>query len=516
MQSFPGLIPLTDKGAKSSPKRLNASELIELVLDPGSFISWDHAFADPVGALHKYVAELNEARSISGVDEAVLTGEGYLKGRRVAIVVGEFGFLGGSIGVSAATRIVDAFERATREHLPLLAAPVSGGTRMQEGTLAFMQMVGITAAVVAHKSAGLPYLVYLRHPTTGGVLASWGSLGHVTVAEPGALIGFLGPRVYEALHGEPFPKGVQTSENLFAHGLVDAVLAPERLAELTYRALTVLAPDRSTFRSVANLEKEPLGEHTAWESILLTRASNRPGIRSLLLYGANNVLPLHGTGEGEAQPSMLLALARFGSAPCILLAQDRVNSDRPLGPAGLREARRGMKLAAELKIPLVTVIDTPGAALSKESEEGGLAGEIARSLADQISLDAPTLCLLLGQGGGGGALAILPADRVIAAEHGWLSPLPPEGASVIVHRTTEFAAQMATEQGVRARDLLAVGIVDRIVAERPDAAREPEEFAKRLSQLLEHELISLMELDPVARLAKRLAKYRSLGRNETV
>jgi acetyl-CoA carboxylase alpha subunit len=171
-----------------------------------------------------------------------------------------------------------------------------------------------------------------------------------------------------------------------------------------------------------------------------------------------------------------------------------------------------MKLASELKIPLVTVIDTPGAALSKESEEGGLAGEIARSLADQISLDAPTLCVLLGQGGGGGALAILPADRVIAAEHGWLSPLPPEGASVIVYRTTEFAAQMAAEQGVRAKELLAAGIVDRIVAERPDAASEPEEFAKRLAQLLEYELIALIETDPAERLAKRLARYRNLGR----
>ena len=89
---------------------------------------------------------------------------------------------------------------------------------MQEGTAAFVQMVRISAAVAAHKAAGLPYLVYLRHPTTGGVMASWGSLGHITVAEPGALVGFLGPRVYEALYGEPFPEGVQTAENLYAHG----------------------------------------------------------------------------------------------------------------------------------------------------------------------------------------------------------------------------------------------------------------------------------------------------------
>ena len=99
---------------------------------------------------------------------------------------------------------------------------------MQEGTPAFVQMVRISQAVAAHKAAGLPYLVYLRHPTTGGVMASWGSLGHVTVAEPGALVGFLGPRVYEALYGKPFPEGVQTAENLYAHGIIDAVVAARR------------------------------------------------------------------------------------------------------------------------------------------------------------------------------------------------------------------------------------------------------------------------------------------------
>ena len=159
----------------------------------------------------------------------------------MAVVAGEFGFLAGSIGVAAAERLIAAVERATEEGLPLLAAPVSGGTRMQEGTVAFLQMIGITAAIARHKEAGLPYLVYLRNPTFGGVLASWGSLGHVTIAEPGASIGFLGPRVYEALYGEPFPEGVQTAENLAERGLIDAVVPHEEIADVADRALRVLA-----------------------------------------------------------------------------------------------------------------------------------------------------------------------------------------------------------------------------------------------------------------------------------
>ena len=196
------------------------------------------------GISEAYAAELVAAAERSGVDESVVTGEGRLRGRRVAVVAGEFGFLAGSIGRAAADRLVTAVERATREGLPLLAAPVSGGTRMQEGTPAFVQMVRISQVVAAHKSAGLPYLVYLRHPTTGGVMASWGSLGHVTVAEPGALVGFLGPRVYEALYGRPFPEGVQTAENLYAHGIIDAVIAPDEIADILDRALAVLHAPR--------------------------------------------------------------------------------------------------------------------------------------------------------------------------------------------------------------------------------------------------------------------------------
>jgi acetyl-CoA carboxylase carboxyl transferase subunit beta len=190
-------------------------------------------------------------------------------------------------------------------------------------------------------------------------------------------------------------------------------------------------------------------------------------VRRLLKYAASDVVPLNGTGQGETDPGLLIALASFGGSPCVFLGQDRrEQSSRPMGPGALREARRGMRLAVEFGLPLVTAIDTPGAALSAAAEEGGLAGEIARCLADLVTLPAPTLCLMLGEGNGGGALALLPADRVVAAEHAWLSPLPPEGASAIVHRDTAHAPDMARAQHVRAVDLRERGIVDRIARYR--------------------------------------------------
>ncbi len=185
---------------------MTAADLLAALLDAGTYRSWDAPPLD-VRPGPGYAAELARARAATGADESVLTGEGLLGGHRVAVAVSEFGFLGGSIGVAAAERLTGAVERATAAGLPLIAAPASGGTRMQEGAVAFLQMAKITAAVAAHKAAGLPYLVYLRHPTTGGVFASWASVGHLTLAEPGALIGFLGPRVYAALAGAPIPAG---------------------------------------------------------------------------------------------------------------------------------------------------------------------------------------------------------------------------------------------------------------------------------------------------------------------
>lgn len=494
--------------------RLSARDLLALVLDTGSWSPWDEEPVD-VEPGPEYAAELAAAAERSGVDEAIVSGEGLLRGRRVAVVAGEFAFLAGSIGVATADRLTRAVERATREGLPLLAAPVSGGTRMQEGTVAFLQMVRITAAVTAHKAAGLPYLVYLRNPTTGGVLASWGSLGHVTVAEPGALIGFLGPRVYEALHGRPFPEGVQRAENLFAHGIVDAVLEPERVADVLDRALTVLTAPRTPDVPPlpADLDAD-LAELPAWDSVLASRRKERPGIRRLLRYAARDVVPLSGTGAGELDPGLLLALARFGEVPCVVLGQDRrgQTEERPMGPAALREAQRGMRLARELRLPLVTVIDTPGAALSKEAEEGGMAGEIARCLAELVELRAPTLSVLLGPGTGGGALALVPADRTVAAQHAWLSPLPPEGASAIVHRDTSRAPEMAQAQGVRSSDLRHAGLVDLVVPERPDAATEPEAFCLRMGAVLHHELAALLAVPDEERMAARRARFARFGR----
>lgn len=478
--------------------RVDARALIAEVLDPGSFRSWD----EPVyrrDVSEGYREELERAAQSSGVDEAVLTGGGTVDGHPVAVMVGEFGFLGGSIGTSAADRICAAVRRATREGLPLLAAPVSGGTRMQEGTRAFVQMIPISATILAHRQAGLPYLVYLRHPTTGGVYASWGSMGHVTVGEPGALIGFLGPRVYEALHGEPFPPGVQLAENLQRHGLIDAVLDHTRLRRFIIDVLVIAGS-----RSGEPVAVRPVSGATTADDWLLverSRLSTRPGLRSVLRHGADLVVPLNGSGRGEWDPALQLALARFGGYGAVVLGQDRraVEEAAALGPGALRTAARGIQLARELRLPIVTVIDTPGAALSPEAENGGLAGEIGRTMTALLDADVPVVSVILGQGTGGAALALLPADIVLAAENGWLAPLPPEGASAIVSRTPVNAPDTARRQRIGSWRLHDDGIADEVIPERGDAF--PADVGAAIARALAE--LDGADLDDAGRAARR-------------
>lgn len=184
--------PTSSSPSIPQPERLSAHDLIHDILDTDSWDSWDTK-PDYGEVSDDYAASLARAREKSGVDEAVITGAGTIDGHRVTVVASEFSFLGGSIGAATSRRIIDAIHRATAESLPLLISPASGGTRMQEGTPAFALMISITAAIHRHKDQHLPYLVYLRHPTTGGAMASWGSAGHLTFAQPGATLGFLGP-----------------------------------------------------------------------------------------------------------------------------------------------------------------------------------------------------------------------------------------------------------------------------------------------------------------------------------
>ncbi|MPZ72093.1 MAG: acetyl-CoA carboxyl transferase [Nitriliruptorales bacterium] len=489
--------------------------MIDLVADPGTFEPWDSDVVsnDPL-AFHdtmSYRTRLLQAERHSGSSEAIVAGRASVQGRAVVLIAGEFSFLGGTLGVAAAERVIRAFDRATESRLPVVAMPVSGGTRMQEGAAGFIQMAGCAAAVQRLRDAGLLYVVYLRNPTTGGVLGSWASLAHVRLAEPGALIGLTGPRVVRAVTGHPLPAGVQTAENLGRRGLLDEIVRPSRLRERLGHILDAADPRPGEWQ--APMGPEVLGDDAdvaGWDAVVESRRAGRPGVADVLRQCGADVVRLRGDGAGNDDENCIVGMGRVCGIAAMVLAQRRNDGGgargASIGAVGYRQYRRAIALADELGLPLVGVIDTRGAAMTPHDEEGGVAAMIAACLGALSVVRTPTLSVLLGEGSGGGALALLPADRVVAAEHGWLAPISPEGASAILYRTTERAADVAGAQRISSTDLRRLGIVDTVVPDGDGA------MAPRIAAVIGDELRRLAERDDEERLDARRRRYRTVAR----
>ena len=409
----------------------------------------------------EYAASLERAAARSGSDEAVQVIFATVDGHRVVVIGGDFGFLAGSVGQSAADRVVAGYQAATAESLPVITLPTSGGTRMQEGTAAFFRMTDIAWAAQQHRATGAVRIGWLRNPTTGGVMATWGSYADITAAEPGALLGFLGPRVYEALYGREFPP-VQNAENLARTGVIDAVVPLAHLRDWAARILAVTNGADRPEPVPSAAEPQPVD---SWEAITRTRQQDRPGPPAVLDLLTDRT-DLRGTARGEAGSGVQVSMGRLRGRRVVVVAQTR----QEVTPQDLRVAQRGLALADRWGLPVVTLVDTPGGELSAAAEESAMAGEIARTLEAMAGLRVPSVSCVMGQGCGGAALALVPAGFIICMENGWVSPLPPEGASVISHRTPDKAADMARAQGVGALALLDADVVDLVAGEGEDVA----------------------------------------------
>jgi len=224
--------------------RLSATERIELLLDDGSFKERDAGLisGDPLGFVDSkpYPDRLEASRLRSGLPEAAIWGIGRIEGHPVAIGLFDFRFMGGSMGSVVGEKIARCFEGALAERIPAIVVSASGGARMQEGTVSLLQLAKTTAALQRLNEAGVPFISILTDPTTGGVLASFASLGDVILAEPRALIGFAGARVASGTVGEDLPEGFQSAERLLDHGFVDAVVPRSQLRVTVARLIRLL------------------------------------------------------------------------------------------------------------------------------------------------------------------------------------------------------------------------------------------------------------------------------------
>jgi len=393
--------------------------------------------------------------------ESVRTGLIEVHGVRCALVEVRFEHFGGSMGTVAGEKVVRAFLRATDDRLPVLGVIATGGARMQEGMLSLVQMARTASAVSAHAAAGLLSLGVFRSPTTGGVFASWGSLLDIRAAEPGATIGFGGPRVVAQVTGSLPPATSHRAESAYQAGLVDAILGPEEQPLWAAAALSGAArplvppPGRPCIPS----SPRPLPS-SAWEVVTQVRDRARPSGLEWAAALCSSWVDLHGS-----DPVIRAGLAVIGGQRVVVILMDR-HAEGRLGrptPAGFRLAQRALRLADRLGLPVVTLVDTPGAEPGPEAEADGIAGEIARTLQSMAELRSRSVCLCVGEGGSGGAMALAHTDRLLLLEGAVFSVIAPEGASAILWRDASRAPEAASLLRLTSQDLRELALVDGVL-----------------------------------------------------
>lgn len=466
-------------------------------------------------------AEAGEVREVGGDDAGVGRAGGQTGGRVgveavrtgrtqwYAFVENRFDVHGGTMGAAVGEKVVRAYDRSRKLALPMVVVTRTGGARVQEGMVALVQLPRTVAAAQRHAAAGLLSLAVYGSPTTGGVFVSYASTVDVRAAHPQATIGFAGPRVAEEALGASLPPGSHTAGALYEHGLLDALVDAGKEAEWVEAALGLRDRPLPT-RPLPAVEDPGVGG--AWGEVLRARAPGRPTGVDRAARLCRSWLELRG-----GDPSVRAGLATLGSADghdgsrgvgglgpvgeaaggrgssrtagsgetgglrsaepagdvaetsgrrrCVVVATDRYyGAGRPT-PAGYRLAQRAVELAGRLGLPVVTLVDTPGADPSTEAEAEGVGVEMARTFAAFAACPTPVVSVCVGEGGSGGALALSFGDRLLMCEHAIFSVIGPEGAAEILERDAGRAPDVAERLRLTAGDLVELGVADSVIGE---------------------------------------------------
>jgi len=465
------------------------------------------AIDDPLG-FPGYPEKLAAVR-VGGDAHAVDVGLLTLGEVEVVAARGRFDVLAGSMGRTHGSYIAAAMAYARRRRLPFVALTSSGGARMQEGMLSLVQMARAAEGIRALREAGVPTLTHLGNPSTGGVFASYASLADVVLADPDATVGFAGPRVAEAVTGAPVGPDSHNGRAAFASGLVDGIATPDeapgRLA--TWAALLHPAHRHGPLPTVRRTEHATV-DLDAIDVVRRTRAAGRPSARTLLAQVFDASVELSGDRAGGVDTVAVAAVARLGGRSLVVVGFDRDATGRHgrrgmPGPTAFRTVQRALALARRHALPVVALIDTPGADPSPASESAGVAGAIAETFVATLSVDAPTIGVVTGEGGSGGALALGASDRLLIQDDAFFSVISPEGAAIILHRDAGRADDVVGHLRLRANDLAGLGIADGVLPGPTTAGP-----AVAAAALRERIVTTLGELDVERdRLERRRARY---------
>ena len=468
--------------------RVRTKNRIRMVCDRGSFTPWfeEMDICNPLD-FPGYEEKLADVKEKTGLHEAVTVGMGEIYGEKVCLGICDARFLMSSMGHVVGEKIALMVERATEEKLPVVIFCCSGGARMQEGIVSLMQMAKTSAALKKHADAGLLYVTVLTDPTTGGVTASFAMLGDIILAEPGALIGFAGPRVIEQTIGQKLPKGFQRAEFLLEHGFVDEIVERDDLKKTLYQILKShrVSLNNDNFAGfTVQVEKAHPSEiskerqaktriKTPWQKVKEARSLERPSALTYIDLIFDDFMELHGDRCFGDDKAIVGGIATLYGQPVTVIGVQKGNdvkecSYRNYGmtsPEGYRKALRLMKQAEKFHRPIICFINTSGAYPGMEAEERGQGEAIARNLFEMAGLKVPVLSIVIGEGGSGGALGLAVANEVWMLENSTYSILSPEGFASILWKDGKRAEEAAGVMGITAEDLYRLHVIEKIIPE---------------------------------------------------
>jgi len=510
--------------------RISAKERLSMIVDAGSFEEWatdletENYLDDDT-----YCETLEKAKKKTGLKEAVIIGKARVLGVEVAIGVCDSNFIMASMGRVVGEKITILVETATDCKLPVFIFCCSGGARMQEGIISLMQMEKTSAALKRHADAGLFYASILTDPTTGGVTASFASLGDVIMAEPKATIGFAGKRVIKQTIGEELPAGFQTSEFLLEHGMIAGIVQRKRIRQMI-QFLSIANRRRAGYTNfavenekkfcpftVSDSQTALYSKKSAWEKVKDNRGSNRPATIDYINSIFDVFVELKGDRLYRDDGAILGGIAMLDGQPVTVIADYRGKNiqehiERNFGmpmPEGYRKALRLMKQAEKFNRPIVSFVNTQGAYPGVGAEERGQGWAISQNLLELSSIKVPVLVIIVGEGGSGGALATAVGDEVWMLENATYSILSPEGYASILWKDSNRASEAAEKMRITSQDLYELGMIDKIVSELGGASRDNvHEIAKHMKQDIVGFLQRMNELEMDEIVKRRYQKFR--------
>nr|WP_302596224.1 acetyl-CoA carboxylase carboxyltransferase subunit alpha [uncultured Cellulosilyticum sp.] len=515
--------------------KLSPRQRLKMVLDDGRYVELykDITTKNPLD-FQGYEEKIKNYEEKTHEKEAVVVAKGNIEGEEAIVMVMDARFMMGSMGSVVGEKITSGIEYATQHKLPVIIFTASGGARMQEGIFSLMQMAKTSAALARHNEAKLLYISVLTDPTTGGVTASFATLGDIILAEPGALIGFAGRRVIEQTIGEKLPDTFQHAEFLLEHGMIDKIVGREELKATLAQILKLHHTQKvSLGESVRGKLQSIMGEkqsklipairskESAWERVKIARKIERPRSRYYIDSFVTDFIELHGDRLYRDDPALIGGIGKIGGMEVTIIAHNKgsnlqENVDCNFGmthPEGYRKALRLMKQAEKFNRPIVCFIDTPGAYCGVGAEERGQGTAIAVNLMEMASLKVPIIAGVIGEGGSGGALAIGVADRVFMQQNTTYSILSPEGFASILWKDSSRAEEAAETMKLTATDLRRYGVIDAIIDEPGGGAHKEKELAaENLEEYLIEEIKLLKTKSKETLVKERYARFRQFGR----